>query len=39
LFDAQGKVMAEAEQLISDQEDQDGQSVMGVGDVPSHEPE
>ena len=39
LFDAQGKVMVEAEQLISDQEDQDGQSGMGAGDAPSHEPE
>ncbi len=36
LFDAQGQVMAEAEQLISDQ---DRQSGAGVGEAPSHEPE
>ena len=39
LFDAHERVMAEADQLISDQEDQDGQSIMGAGDAPSHEPE
>jgi len=36
LFDAQGKVMAEAEQLISDQ---DGQTATGAGEASSHEPE
>ena len=34
--DAQGKVMAEAEQLISDQ---DGQTATGAGEASSHEPE
>jgi Trypsin-co-occurring domain 2 len=36
LFDTQGNVLAEAEQLISDQ---DGPSGEAAGDAPSHEPE
>jgi len=36
LFDAQGNVLAEAEQLVSDEDRPVGESA---GDVPSHEPE
>jgi hypothetical protein len=36
LFDEQGNVLAEAEQLISDQDDQ---VDAGTPDEPAHEPE
>jgi hypothetical protein len=36
LFDEQGNVLAEAEQLVSDR---DGQAAGGTADAPAHEPE